>query len=260
MIMPGTLSTITAAFPPEKRSKGVATWSGFAAAGAIIGLLVAGGLLEQWGWQSIFRTSAAVAVLAGAAATKLSRNTRESHRERFDIRGAVSTSIAIGALVFAIIEGSETGWTKPEVVVAIVLSVGGFVAYTIAGLRTPHSLLDPRLFKLRGFRAGSITIVVQFMAVFGFFFVGLQFVQLILGYSPFKGALAMLPVAAVVLPMSQQTPKLVARFGLRTVMAVGLLSLAAGMFWLISHRRVDHPCHRRYRSRDSRPEGVGDGC
>ena len=109
------------------------------------------------------------------------------------------------------------------------LSVGGFVAYTIAGLRTPHSLLDPRLFKLRGFRAGSITIVVQFMAVFGFFFVGLQFVQLILGYSPFKGALAMLPVAAVVLPMSQQTPKLVARFGLRTVMAVGLLSLAAGM-------------------------------
>lgn len=68
MIMPGTLSTITSAFPEDQRARGVATWSGFAAAGAIIGLLVAGALLERWGWESIFVASAIVAVAAGGAA------------------------------------------------------------------------------------------------------------------------------------------------------------------------------------------------
>ncbi len=77
MIMPGTLSTITATFPPEQRSKGVAIWSGFAAAGAIIGMLVAGTLLERWGWQSIFVTSAAVGVVAAVAAAALAPNTRD---------------------------------------------------------------------------------------------------------------------------------------------------------------------------------------
>ncbi|MFE4968432.1 MFS transporter [Streptomyces sp. NPDC056660] len=56
MIMPGTLSTLTAAFPPDQRAKGVATWSGFAAAGAIIGMLAAGTLLEWYSWRSIFVT------------------------------------------------------------------------------------------------------------------------------------------------------------------------------------------------------------
>jgi MFS family permease len=68
MIMPGTLSTITAAFPPEQRAKGVATWSGFAAAGAIIGMLAAGALLEQFSWRSIFVAGAAVALAAALAA------------------------------------------------------------------------------------------------------------------------------------------------------------------------------------------------
>jgi MFS family permease len=53
------LSTITSAFPPELKARGVAIWSGFAAAGAILGMLAAGGLLEQWSWKSIFVTSAA---------------------------------------------------------------------------------------------------------------------------------------------------------------------------------------------------------
>jgi MFS family permease len=71
MIMPGTLSTITAAFPPGQRTKGFATWSGFAAAGAIIGMLAAGALLERFTWRSIFVAGAAVAVTAAVAALLL---------------------------------------------------------------------------------------------------------------------------------------------------------------------------------------------
>ena len=62
MIMPGTLSTITATFPEEQRPRGVAVWSGFASAGAILGLVGAGAMLEVWSWRSIFYVSAAMAV------------------------------------------------------------------------------------------------------------------------------------------------------------------------------------------------------
>jgi EmrB/QacA subfamily drug resistance transporter len=231
-IMPGTLSTITAAFPPEQRAKGVATWAGFAAAGAIIGMLTAGALLERWGWASIFVVSTGVAVAAGLSAVLLAPNTRERGHGPFDVLGSLALTVGIGGLVYAIIEGADRGWTEPTTLVGIALAVIGGVGYVLADLRHPAPLLDPRLFVLRGFQTGALTIVVQFMAVFGFFFVGLQYLQLLLGYSPLKAAVALVPVAMVVLPASQLTPGLVRRAGVRNVMTFGLLCLAGSVFWL----------------------------
>ncbi|MER7930727.1 MFS transporter [Streptomyces sp. NPDC096057] len=238
MIMPGTLSTITAAFPPDQRAKGVAVWSGFAAAGAILGMLAAGTLLEWFTWRSLFVSSAAVALVAALAALLLAPNTKDAHPHRPDVAGAVSTALAIGTLVYGIVEGNEKGWTEPVVIGAFVVTVLSFAVYAYLGRRTEHPLLDPALFGIRGFRAGAITVLVQFMAVFGFFFVGLQYLQLILGYSPLKAAVALLPVALVVMPVSAITPNLVRRVGMKVTMGVGLLLLAAGLF-VISLLDVD---------------------
>ena len=238
MIMPGTLSTITSAFPPARKAKGVAIWSGFAAAGAIIGMLVAGALLEAWSWKSIFLTSAVTAVLCAVTALLLAPETKSSVPEPIDWFGALSTALAVGTVVYGIIEGSDQGWTRPEVLAAFVVAAISLVAYAVLGLRNEHPLLDPHLFGLRGFRAGSVAILTQFMAVFGFFFVGLQFLQLILEYSPLKSAVALLPVAAIVLPTSTVTPQIVHRFGLKVVMTLGLAFLAVGMLWL-SQLQVD---------------------
>ncbi|WP_329331361.1 MFS transporter [Streptomyces sp. NBC_00663] len=238
MIMPGTLSTITAAFPPDQRAKGVATWSGFAAAGAIIGMLAAGVLLEWFSWRSLFVSSAAVALVAALAAVLLAPNTKDAHPHRPDVAGAISTALGIGTLVFGIIEGNEKGWTEPVVIGSFVVTVLSFAVYAYLGRRTEHPLLDPALFGIRGFRAGAITVLVQFMAVFGFFFVGLQYLQLILGYSPLKAAVALLPVAVVVMPVSAITPNLVRRVGMKVTMGVGLLLLGAGLF-VISLLDVD---------------------
>ncbi|QII03798.1 MFS transporter (plasmid) [Rhodococcoides fascians A21d2] len=232
MIMPGTLSTITASFPDDQRSRGVATWAGFAAAGAILGMLLAGALLEKWGWESIFVVSAGVAIVAALAAALLAPDTRDDDAHRFDIPGALFTAVGIGTLVFAIIEGSDRGWTSTPVLAAAVICVFAFVAYSLHGLRANHPLLDPHLFGLPGFRAGAVTVVTQFMAIFGFFFVGLQFLQLILEYSPFISAVAMAPVAAIVLPTSLITPRLVDRLGLKIVMTTGLFLIAAALVWV----------------------------
>lgn len=232
MIMPGTLSTITAVFPASERPKAVAVWSAFSVSGAIIGMLAAGGLLEAWSWRSTFVVTAALAAVSFVAALLLAPNTSDPDHGHLDVPGALLSGLGIGGLVLGIIEGAEKGWTSAMALGGLAVAAVGLTGFVFWSLRAKTPLLDPRLFKLRGFSAGSIGIVCQFLAAFGFFYVGLQFLQLMLGYSPLKSALALLPMAALVMPVSQMSPRLVARFGVRAVMVTGLLMLGTGFLVL----------------------------
>lgn len=232
MIMPGTLSTITSALPAEKRSMGVAAWSGFAAAGAVLGLLAAGWILEHWEWDTIFHGSAVVASVAALASLILAPETKDDETQAFDVFGSLFLALGIGSLVFGIIEGSDIGWSDGRVVGAFALCLVSLAAYVLHGLKSAHPILDPRLFLRRGFSAGTVTVLTQFMAVFGFFYVGLQYLQLVLGWSALHSAVALLPVAAVVLPTAQCTPLLARALGQRAVAVTGLVCLAGALFWL----------------------------
>ena len=232
MIMPGTLSTITSALPPQRRAMGVAAWSGFAAAGAVLGLLAAGWLLETWEWNAIFRGSTMVALFAAVASLVLAPETRDEDSTGFDVLGSAFLAVTIGCLVFGIIEGSDEGWTDELVLGSFALCLLAALAYVWHGLKAEHPILDPRLFLLKGFSAGTVTVMTQFMAVFGFFYVGLQYLQLVLDFSALHSAVALLPVAAVVLPTAQCTPYLSRHLGHRWVAVFGLLCLAGALFWL----------------------------
>jgi EmrB/QacA subfamily drug resistance transporter len=229
MIMPGTLSTITVSLPANQLSRGVAIWAGCASAGAIIGLLVAGVLMQISDWQSIFVASAIVAAIAGVSAAVLAPNTHEQGHRPVDVVGASTLAVAIGALVYGIIEGGDIGWTQPRTLIAFAAAIVLLAAWCLSSLRHPRPMLDPRLYLFGGFRSGSAVVMVQFMAVFGFFFVGLQYMQIVLGYSALKSAVALVPIAVVILPASIASPRLTARFGLKLVLASGLLLLAVAL-------------------------------
>jgi len=228
MIMPGTLSTITAVFPADQRPRAVAVWSAFSVAGGVLGLLAAGGLLEAWGWSSTFAATAILAAVSFVAALAFAPNTSDPDHAHVDIPGGVLSAVCIGGLVLGIIEGAEKGWTDTLALTGFGLAAVGLIGFVFWALHAKNPLIDPRLFKLRGFSAGSIGIVVQFLALFGFFYVGLQYLQLMLGYSPLKSAVSLLPIAAVVMPVSSLSPRLVVRFGVKAVMVSGLVLLASG--------------------------------
>ncbi|MEU6992282.1 MFS transporter [Streptomyces sp. NPDC046465] len=232
MIMPGTLSTITAVLPDAQRQKGVAAWAACAAVGMVLGMLATGVLLRWFTWRSVFVSGGVAALGVGLAAAFLAPETKSEHRRRFDVGGAVCTALAPAGLVYALIEGNDAGWGRPVVLVAMAVTVVAGAAYVVLGMRTEDPLLDPRLFRNQGFRAGAVALTVQFMAVFGFFFVGLQYLQLVLAYSPLKSALALVPVAVVVAVVSEVAPRLAVRAGMRTVLIGGLGLLGAGLLTL----------------------------
>ena len=93
-------------------------------------------------------------------------------------------------------------------------------------------MLDPRHFARRGFAAGTLSVSVQFFAAFGFLFLALPYLQLVMGYSPLQAAGALVPMALVVIPLSRVAPAIAARFGVRVAGATGLSLMALGFIVL----------------------------
>ncbi|MER7516710.1 MFS transporter [Streptomyces sp. NPDC126499] len=229
MIMPGTLSTVTAVFPQDRRGRAVAIWSACAGVGSILGMLASGALLEWFSWRSIFLAGGCAAAVMALASVLWAPETKDPSPGRFDTAGAVCTAVAPGALAYALIAGNEEGWSTPDVVAALTVAVVTGVAYAVLGRRAENPLLDPRLFRVPDFSAGSIALTVQFMVLFGFYFVGLQYLRLILEYGPLTSAVALVPVALVVVPVSLVAPALAQRYGTRAVLACGLVLLGASL-------------------------------
>jgi EmrB/QacA subfamily drug resistance transporter len=226
-IMPSTLSIITTVFPEDERERTVSIWAGVAGASALLGLLVAGALLEGFSWESVFAFTGCLGLVSLIVAVRIAPNSKLDGA-RLDVIGGALSALGLSALVYAIIEGPARGWTESLTLAAFAAALVLLLAFVAWELRRAEPLLDPRLFRLPGFGAGTASIAVQFFAFFGFIFVILQYVQFVLGYSPLAAGLALAPVAVLLMGLSPRVPRLLEHFGPAHVGPLGLLSMAGG--------------------------------
>lgn len=229
LVMPSTLSILTGEFGMAQRRRAVGIWAGVAASGAVVGVLVSGVLLQLWSWRAIFVGLAAAAVLLLVAALRVPTSHDDAH-PRIDVLGSVVIALAIGLLVVALVEAPHRGWTDAMVMVLFGCAAGCLVVFAVVELRRADPLLDVRLFGDRGFAAGTVSLVLHFVVIFGVFFLLVQYLQLISGYSPIRSALALTPLIVPIVVVSVAAPQLAARWGLRMMLAGGLGMLAVGMF------------------------------
>jgi MFS family permease len=234
LIMPGTLSTITSVFPAEKRARAVGVWTGFAMGGGTLGLLGSGLLLRWFWWGSIFLVATAIAAVTLVAIVLAVPTTKAGEHVGLDPGGTVLSALAVGGIVFGIIEGPEKGWTSGFTIAGLVVGVVAAIGFVLWESRTRDPLLDPRLFRLPGFGTGAASIFIMFMAMFGFFLVSIQFLQLILGYTPLVASIGLLPQMLVMMPLAAFAAQLSVRVGQRRLTALGLLIGAIGMIWFLT--------------------------
>jgi EmrB/QacA subfamily drug resistance transporter len=230
-IMPATLSLLTATYPEDERAKATGIWAGVAGCGAVIGMLGSGTLLHFWSWRSIFWAFAGFAVLIFLLACTVSTS-RDDEAAPLDWPGATLIAGAVAVFVFGVLEAPARGWSDPVVCGSMGFGLVLAVAFGFVELRRRHPLLDVRLFRRADFAAGSATITIFFMAMFGFFFVIMQYIQLVLGYSPIQTAFALAPLMAPMLTLSVLSPWYLPRMGLRLVVFVGLLLISVGFLWM----------------------------
>ena len=89
---------------------------------------------------------------------------RESEGKKLDWTGGLLSILGIGGLVFGIIEGPEKGWESVESISGLIVGTLALIGFVLWELRSANPLLDPRLFKLRGFSSGTLSITIQFFA------------------------------------------------------------------------------------------------
>lgn len=236
-VMPATLSLLTAAYPKDQRNKAVGIWAGTAGCGAIVGMLGSGGLLHFFSWQSIFWAFTAAGVLLFVLTLTIATS-REAVAKPLDWVGAVVIGGGVAVLVFGILEAPARGWSDTLVLSCIGVGAVLCLAFGAIELRRPYPLLDVRLFANPTFATGAAAITVFFLAMFGFFYVVMQHMQLILGYSPIGTAFALTPLMGPVLVLSATSFWYLPRAGLRLVVFTGLALIAVG-FLLLSRITVD---------------------
>jgi EmrB/QacA subfamily drug resistance transporter len=233
LVMPATLSTITSTFPAAERAKAVGTWAGVAGASAILGLLTSGLVLEVWSWRAVFAVNVVLAVAAVIGTLRVVPESADPSAPRLDRSGAVISLLSLGVLVYSIIEAPTRGWTDVRTLAGLAAGLVGLAVFVAVEVRRAEPLLDPRLFTYRGFAAGTITITVQFFAFFGFIFLLLQYLQLVLADSPLKAALSLVPMAFGLMPTARViAPKLAGRIGTARTSVIGLVVAAASFGWL----------------------------
>jgi EmrB/QacA subfamily drug resistance transporter len=231
-MMPATLSIISNAFPPQERGKAIGTWAGVSAMALAIGPVVGGFLVENVSWQSIFFLNVPVAIVAvfvTVAATRESRDETSGHQ--VDLPGVLTISVALGALVLALVEGNSWGWGSASIVALLAVSIAAMVAFVSAERRSPEPMVDFTFFRSKSFLgANLVAFIVSFAMLAMFFFIAL-YMQNIKGYSPLQAGIRFLPSTAVIIVAGPIAGRLTDRIGPKPLMTLGLLTVAGSLFW-----------------------------
>ncbi|MBO1754824.1 MFS transporter [Allobranchiibius sp. CTAmp26] len=237
LVMPATLSTITASFPKERREVAVATWAGVAAAGAVLGLFIAGLVLRQWQWQwhAVFVASAVMAVVALIGVVLAVPESAAPDEASNDPVGALLSVSGLVLLVYAIVEAPTQGWTSASTLAIVGASVLVGALFLIWESRASRPLLALQHFRNVGFSSGSLSLAAMFFGFFGFILLFLQYLQLVRGDSPLEAACAMLPLPLGLMPAARGlAPRLEGRLGQWAQSALGLGTMAVALWWLSS--------------------------
>ncbi|MGW5652852.1 MFS transporter [Streptomyces humi] len=228
---PTSLALITTTFPegPE-RNRAFGVFAAVSAGGGAIGLL-AGGMLTDWlDWRWVFFVNVPIGLLI-VALTPQYINESERHPGRFDIAGALTSTLGMASLVYGFIRASEDGWRDGLTLGSFAAAVVLLLAFVFIETRAKEPITPLRMFAERN-RSGTYVIMLSLAAaMFGMFFYIVLFVQNVLGYSPIRAGLAFLPVTAAIAVGAGLSQRFLPVLGPKPFMMTGSALVVVGLTW-----------------------------
>ena len=231
LMMPASLSIITAAFAREERGTAIGIWAGVSGSALAIGPLLGGVLTEHLGWSWIFFVNVPVGVLALIASLVLIRESRSAERHQaLDVPGLLTSAGGLVALVYALIEANRYGWTSTRILVLFAAAAALLLAFVLLERRTARPMLDLRLFEDRTFSGANAAALLVSLALFGIFFFVSLYMQNVLGYSPVHTGVIFLPMSLLVVVSAPIAGKATDLVGPRWPIAIGMTLLSLALF------------------------------
>ncbi|MFE7929450.1 DHA2 family efflux MFS transporter permease subunit [Streptomyces sp. NPDC057456] len=238
VMMPLTLTLLTAAVPAAKRGMAYGIWGAVNGLAVASGPLIGGSLTEHVSWHWIFWLN----VPLGLALLPLVRlGLAESYGTGapLDFPGTLLASGGLFGVVYGLVRGPADGWTSPLVLTGLFAGAVLLVGFVLHGLRAKNPMLPMRLFRSRAFAGINAASLLMFLGMFGSIFLLSQYMQGVLGYSPTEAGLRMLPWTGMPMLVAPIAGILSDRVGGRPVVATGLFLQAAGLGWMAAVATVD---------------------
>jgi EmrB/QacA subfamily drug resistance transporter len=231
-IMPTTLSVITNIFPDDERPKAIAIWAAVAGLGIAIGPLTGGWLIEHVDVSAIFLFNLPAVAVCLVGAALLVPESRDPESPRLDLAGAGLSIVGLTAVVWALIEAPERGWTDTRILAAFAAGLAILAAFVAWERRVEQPMLDVSVFRNLRFSAASVSVTFVYFALMGVMYFLTTYLQSVLGYSALDAGVRMLPIAAGMIVAARLSVVLTPRVGTKLVVASGLATVAAALVML----------------------------
>ncbi len=227
LMMPATLSIISATFHARERGMAIGIWAGVSAMALAIGPLLGGVITEHISWNWIFYVNVPIGVLAVIAAIVVVPESRDTSREqRLDLPGLATSAVGLFALVYALIEAHSYGWTSARILGLFAIAVVALVAFVLLEMHQRVPLLDLSLFRNGTFAGANLVAILVTLAMFGIFVFFPIYMQTFRGWSPIQAGAALLPWTLMIVIFAPIAGKLSDRVGSRWLMAGGMTVVA----------------------------------
>lgn len=228
LLVPGSLSLITSAYPKERRGRAIGTWSAFSGVTAAIGPVLGGFLVEHLSWHWAFLINLPLGVALVAICQWRVPESHGADAGRIDVAGAMLATLGLAGVVYALIEAPQRGWFAPAVVGAGIVGVAALLAFVVAERRTATPMLPLTHFRDRNFSGANLLTFLLYASLGGsMYFVPLNLIQ-VQGYGATAAGASLLPFVIIMFALSRFAGRLVDLVGARLPLIVGPAVAAAG--------------------------------
>jgi EmrB/QacA subfamily drug resistance transporter len=232
LLVPGSLSIITATFEGPARGRAFGIWAAATAAVTTLGPPIGGILVQVVSWRSAFLVNVPLVVIAVWLTLRWMEESRdETAHSDFDWLGAAVAAVGIGGLSFGAIRGQQQQWQDPVAFAALGLGIVGVVAFPFLMARRKHPLVPLEMFRIRAFAAINLSTLLIYGALYTNFTFQALFLQGTIGYSPLAAALIGLPTGILLTVLSTRVGAIAGRIGARPFLVGGPLVMAAALLW-----------------------------
>jgi EmrB/QacA subfamily drug resistance transporter len=236
--LPMSLVLLALAYPDAKaRGHAMGIWASSFGLGMIIGPTLGGWLVHSVGWRSIFWLALPFCFAALILVYPASPESAEPQGRRLDLPGQSLAIVGLSAFAFAAIEGPHWGWNSPLILAIGAVALASLVLFLVVEARTPGPLLPLSYLRQPVFAADLAVAGLMTFGMYAMLFVVPLYFQAARGASPFLTGLALLPMSASYVVVSQLVGHLTARLGPRSVMTAGMTCMGFGLFALAAVRQ-----------------------
>ena len=231
---PTALSILTTTFPEGRaRNRALSVFSVFGASGYSSGLIL-GGLLTSFGWRWTFLIPAPLAVAALIAGIALIPRDKPAAEGGHDLVGALTLTTGMLLAVYTVVSAPARGWLDPMTIGSVILAAALLVGFVVIEKRVARPLIRLDILKVGTIVRANLSMIALFGSYLSFQFMMTLYLQDVLGWSPLKMALALLPAGLVVAFGSPFVGRLIDRYGTQRLIIGSMTSLGLGYVWFLA--------------------------